>query len=69
VGGVLIIACTDVGSLDGHWDGLMGLIIADLNVHMGFLWSVVMEQELFTFYLDHGCAVCSLVCVWGGGAI
>jgi len=43
VGGILVIACTDVGSLDGHWDGLMGFIISDLNVHMGFLWSVVVE--------------------------
>jgi hypothetical protein len=53
----------DVGSLDGHWDGLMGLIISDLNVHMGFLWSVVVEQELLTFYPDYGCAACSLACM------
>jgi len=63
VGGILVIACTDVGSLDGHWDGLMGFIISDLNVHMGFLWSVVVQQDLFTFYLDYECVVCSLVLV------
>lgn len=63
MGGILVIACTDVGSLDGHWDGLMGFIISDLNVHMGFLWSVVVKQELFTSYLDHAFVVCSLLLV------